>query len=130
MKTFIKKVLKKELILLFTCFLFAQYSFAQELNIKGKIISVEDGSSIPLASVLIKGTNLGTVTNLDGTFSITIPANATLVFSYVGYKTVEKLISNNEFITISLQSDLSNLDEVIVIGYQTVKRRDLTGANP
>lgn len=128
MKTFIKKVLKKELILLFTCFLFAQYSFAQELNIKGKIISVEDGSSIPLASVLIKGTNLGTVTNLDGTFSITIPANATLVFSYVGYKTVEKLISNNEFITISLQSDLSNLDEVIVIGYQTVKRRDLTGA--
>jgi len=128
MKTFIKKVLKKELILLFTCFLFAQYSFAQELNIKGKIISVEDGSPIPFASVLIKGTKLGAVTDLDGGFSITVPTNATLVFSYVGYKTVEKPISNNEFITISLQEDLSNLDEVIVIGYQTVKRRDLTGA--
>jgi TonB-linked SusC/RagA family outer membrane protein len=123
-----KKFIKKELLLLFVCSFFAQYSFGQELNIKGKIISVEDGNPIPFASVFVKGTKLGTVTNMDGSFAINVAANATLVFSYIGYKTVEKGISNNEFVTISLQGDLSNLDEVVVIGYQTVKRRDLTGA--
>lgn len=129
MKTSTKKMLRKEMILLFSCLFFMQHSIAQVSGtIRGQIISAFDNSPIPFASVMIKNANQGVVADMDGNFTINMATNQTLVISYVGYKTVEKVITNNEFITISLEGDLSNLDEVVVIGYQTVRRRDLTGA--
>lgn len=89
---------------------------------------VKDSSGEPVigATVLLKGTQTGTSTNIDGEFSIDAKAGATLVFSYIGCKTVERPASNN--MEVTLEEDNNILDEVVVIGYGSVKRKDVTTA--
>jgi TonB-linked SusC/RagA family outer membrane protein len=115
-------------ILFFACLFFMQHSIAQnKREVKGQIISVVDGNPIPLVSVLIKNSSVGTVTDSDGKFSITASADETLVFSYIGYKPVEKS-ANSIFLAITLEEDISVLNEVVVVGYGSQQKRDLTGA--
>ena len=92
--------------------------------------TVSDGSGpIPGVNIIVKGTKTTTVSNFDGTYSITgVPANATLSFSFIGYKTKEVAVANKNKIDITLEEDLNSLQEVVVIGYGTAKRGDLTGA--
>lgn len=128
MKTFIKKMLKKEVVLFFSCLLFMQQSNAQEKRaVKGQIISAVDNSPIPFASVLIKNTKQGAVADMDGNFTITVASNETLVISYIGYKSIEK-IANSTQMTIKLQEDIASLDEVVIVGYGSQQKKDLTGA--
>ena len=80
-------------------------------------------------SVLVKGTTIGTVTDFDGNYTLEVPSGKNILeISYIGYKTKEITIGNNSLINIKMEPDTQALDEVVVIGYGTVKKRDLTGA--
>ncbi|MGA9639462.1 TonB-dependent receptor [Flavobacterium sp.] len=101
---------------------------AQQITIKG-IVKDADGMPIPGANVLVKGTTIGTTTNFDGNYVIAVPNTATtLVFSYLGLKSAEVQIAGKTTINVSLQNDAATLDEVVVIGYGTVKKSDVTGS--
>lgn len=77
--------------------------------------------------MLVKGTTIGTVTSMDGDYSLSnVPANATLVFSYVGMLTQEHAVGNRTVINVMIEEDTQKLDEVVVIGYGTSKAKDLT----
>ncbi|UCS95839.1 TonB-dependent receptor [Echinicola marina] len=107
----------------------AKFSFAQS-NITGKVISGEDEQPIPGVTVLVKGTANGTVTDLDGNYSISVPDASTseLSFSFVGYITKSVAINNQSQINITLEPDVAQLDEVVVVGYGETKKKDLTGS--
>lgn len=82
-----------------------------------------------LVLAFAKGTTNGTVTDLDGNFTLTVPnKNAVLVISFIGYLTQEITVGNQTHFNVLLKEDAQNLDEVIVIGYGTAKKSDLTGA--
>ncbi|MDO7847111.1 TonB-dependent receptor [Hymenobacter sp. M29] len=100
---------------------------AQDRTVTGTVAG-SDGASIPGVTVLVKGTKLGTSSDADGKFSISVPSTAnTLVFSYVGYATQEVAIGDKSSVKVSLVTDAKGLDEVVVVGYGTQSRRDLTG---
>ena len=92
--------------------------------------TVTDGDGIPLpgASVVVKGTRNGAVADFDGNYTIEAPSDAVLVFSYVGYKTMEIPIGGQSTINASLPIDAGQLDEVVVVGYGTQKKKNLTGS--
>ncbi|MBB4804690.1 TonB-linked SusC/RagA family outer membrane protein [Flavobacterium nitrogenifigens] len=92
--------------------------------------TVSDASGpIPGVNIIVKGTKTSTVSNFDGTYTLTaIPANSTLVFSFIGYKPYEIAVNNKTKIDALLEENLNDLKEVVVIGYGTAKRADLTGA--
>ena len=91
-------------------------------------VTDESGESIIGVSVVVKGTNVGTITDFNGYFYINAPSNATLVFNYIGCKTVEKNINYQSSIDVKMQEDEKHLDELVVIGYGTQKKMHLTGA--
>ncbi len=101
--------------------------FGQNIQINGQITE-ESGEPIPGASVLVKGSTVGTAADLDGRYSLSASANSTLVFSFIGYESQEVNVGNRTVINISLQPTLSDLQEVVVVGYGTQKRSDLTGS--
>ena len=99
----------------------------------GKKISgvVKDDSGEPIvgASVMVKGTSLGTITNVDGEFALEVPANATLSVSYIGYVQQDVTVKNNNRLRITMTEDAAKkLDEVVVVGYGTQKKASVTGA--
>ncbi|MFV0505807.1 MAG: SusC/RagA family TonB-linked outer membrane protein, partial [Bacteroidales bacterium] len=88
-----------------------------------------NGQPIPGATIVIKGTTQGTLTDMDGKFTISnLPPNAVLFFSFVGMKTVEQAVGNQKSLKITLQNESLGLEEVVAIGYGTMKKSDLTGA--
>ncbi|KYP15169.1 TonB-dependent receptor [Flavihumibacter sp. CACIAM 22H1] len=98
-------------------------------KITGTVTSNKDGSALSGVSIMVKGSSVGTVSNDDGTYSITVPAGSqTLIFSAVGMSTVEKTIGNLTTLNISLDPSGSSYDEVVVIGYTTSRKQDLLGA--
>ena len=99
----------------------------EEKNVTGRVLD-ENGEPLPGATVLVVGTTLGTVTDLDGNFSITVPDGATLTFSYIGYNPKRIEVAEQSIINVSLQVDPTSLEEFIVIGYGSTKRSDLTGS--
>ena len=102
---------------------------AQQSNtVTGTVTSATNNSPIPGANVLVKGTNTGSVTDFDGNFSITASANDVLVFSYVGFQSTEIEVGNKTSINVALEEGLSALDEVVVVGYGTQRKSDLTGS--
>jgi TonB-linked SusC/RagA family outer membrane protein len=101
---------------------------SQQLEITGKVTD-EDGAGMPGVNVVIKGTTTGTATDVDGNYIITVPdAVSILQFSYVGYLTEEIAAGNQTAIDVSLVPDIARLEEVVVIGYGTIPKSDLTGA--
>ena len=101
---------------------------AQEIKISGKVIG-ENAESLPGVSVKLKGSAGGTQTKADGVYSLTVPSpQSILVFSYLGYSTQEIVVGGRNIINIDLKEDKTKLDEVIVVGYGTQRRRDVTGA--
>lgn len=97
-------------------------------TVNGTVISGDEGMPLPGVSVVVLGTNIGTVTDFDGNYAIEVSEDATLVFSYIGFKTLEVDVNGQTTIDVSLVDDLDSLDEVVVVGYGTVKKSDLTGS--
>ncbi|PRY87467.1 SusC/RagA family TonB-linked outer membrane protein [Mongoliibacter ruber] len=102
--------------------------YAQTQTVTGTVVSAEDDLPLPGVNVRIKGTTTGTVTDLDGLYSIQAEADQTLVFSYIGFDTQEAAIGNRNVVDVVLQLDSKTLGEVVVVGYGTQSRRDLTGS--
>jgi len=114
-------------VLLLSLFLCSFLSFAQK-TVTGKITDGETGTGLPGATILIKGSTKGTSANADGNYSIDVPAGATLVFSSIGYVSVEEAVANKTVINITLTPDSKALSEVVVTGYGTQRKKDITGA--
>lgn len=117
----------KKLLLLFL-FLASTAVYAQRATITGTV-SDEQGAPLTGATVQVKGTNMGTITDIDGKFSLEVPGpNSILVFSFVGYVQRELQVLNQTVVNITLRADVTGLEEVVVVGYSTQKRLNLTAA--
>ncbi len=120
--------MKKALFVL-PLLLFAVLALAQERSVSGIIISADDRQPVIGATVLVKGTSIGTATDLDGSFSLRVSGNdAVLVVSYTGFKTIEVAVGSRTDLNIVLESSVAFLDEVVVTGYGSQGRRVLTSA--
>tara|TARA_R110000764_G_scaffold110192_1_gene196558 strand:- start:9887 stop:11140 length:1254 start_codon:yes stop_codon:yes gene_type:complete len=119
----------KNNLLLISFLLFQWFTYAQEsITVQGTVL---DNANLPLpgASVIVKGTTTGTQTDFDGNFSLdNVPINAILVFSYIGFTTLEIPVNGQTTLNIELQEDAQALDEVVVVGYGEMKVKDLTSA--
>ncbi|WP_461147713.1 TonB-dependent receptor plug domain-containing protein, partial [Spirosoma pulveris] len=105
-----------------------QPSITADRTLSGRVTDEKD-EALPGVSVILKGTQRGTVTDADGRYKVEIPTGgATLVFSFVGYISQEVRIGNQTSVNISLKADSKVLDEIVVIGYGTAKKSDLTGS--
>ncbi|MBD0834195.1 TonB-dependent receptor [Aestuariibaculum suncheonense] len=110
--------------------LFTGVIYAQSVTVNGTVTDGgEFGGPLPGVTVIVKGTSNGTSTDFDGNYSLTVEnPNATLIFSYVGYEKQEVNLNNKKTINVTLQPSLESLDEVVVVGYGTAKKSDLTGS--
>ena len=109
-------------------FVYAENVIIQDSIISG-IVKTEDGTPLPGTNVLVKGTKIGAVTDFDGNFSIAVPDGAaTLVFSYIGLVTQEVSIAGQSSVNITMIIDTDTLEEVVIIGYGTIKKKDLASA--
>ena len=119
-----KKLLTSFVLLL----LLALRVSAQDRMISGKILSSEDGSALPGVSVSIKGTAKGTTSSADGSYKIGVSGSPTLIFTFVGYKKTEVSVGTRSEVNVSLNSEVANLEEVVVIGYGVQKKSKLTSS--
>ena len=104
-------------------------AFEQARTITGKVLSSEDNSGLPGVNVIIKGTSTGTVTDIEGNFGIDVPGEgAVLVFSSVGFVTEEVAVGNQSVINFTMTADVTALQEIVVVGYGTQQKVNLTGA--
>jgi TonB-dependent starch-binding outer membrane protein SusC len=120
------------LTLLFSLSLIWQ-TFAQEVDVSGNVKD-DTGGNLPGVNVLVKGTTGGTTTDSDGNFRISAKSSDVLVFSFIGYQSREVAIGTQSTINVTLETDITSLDEIVVVGYGVQKKSDLTGsvsvANP
>ena len=115
-------------ILLMLLFLASTAVFAQRMTITGTVTD-DKGAPLPGATVLVKGTNLGAITGADGKYSLEVPgSNTIMVFSFVGYIQREVQVLNQTVINVTLREDVTGLEEVVVVGYSTQKKLNLTAA--
>src|SRR5680860_208253 len=133
-----KVLMRNCMLILFTC-LACNVIYANEtdksgdsplqFSVKGQVVSGEEQLPLPGVTVLVKGTNNGVVTDFDGNYEIEVSdPDAILGFSYVGYKTQEISVKGQNVINVNLEEDQAYLDEVVVIGFGTQKKVNLTGA--
>lgn len=115
------------LIFGFLCLGNTSNAFAQDETVTGTVTDT-GGEPLPGASVLVKGSTNGTQTDFDGNYNLSVPSNSTLVFSYIGFKTLEVAVAGKSVVDVVLEEDASELEEVVVIGYGTQKKSDLTGS--
>ncbi|MDE6770108.1 MAG: TonB-dependent receptor plug domain-containing protein, partial [Muribaculaceae bacterium] len=118
--------MKKGILSALMLLLFAVTAFSQEITVRGTVLSRVDDEPLIGATVLCEVNKKGTATDIDGNFTLSVPEGSALKVSYVGYQTVE-LIAQPEM-TIYLDEDAGLLEELVVVGYQTVRKADLTGA--
>ena len=119
----------KALLLLVFFLLLMSVSYAQVRTITGTVSASDTKETLPGTSVLIKGTTTGTVSDINGRYTITVSQSpAVLLFSYVGYQSQEVPVGDKLEIDIELQVQKTSLDEVVVIGYGTVRKSDLSGS--
>lgn len=117
--------MKRKLILFFTLLFTGVGILMAQTQVRGIVVD-ESGEPVIGATILIKGTYQGTVTDIDGNFTLTAPVGGTLVVSYVGYITEEVAVSSQ--VRVVLTSDTEQLDEVVVVGYGTQRKRDVTSS--
>ncbi|MCK5400555.1 MAG: SusC/RagA family TonB-linked outer membrane protein, partial [Flavobacteriaceae bacterium] len=105
-----------------------QISFAQERTVSGTVTSVGDGIPIPGVNVIVKGTTRGAQTDFDGLYSLSVSTGEVLVFSFMGLKEVEIVVNSSDKIDVAMEEDLATLEEVVITGYSTFKRSEVTGS--
>lgn len=122
-------ILKKLKVLLFmAALIISTTGYAQVKTISGKVTDSGNGEALPGVSVVIKGTTKGTATNFDGEFKLDVEANQTLIFSFIGYTPQEVAVGSGNVVNVQLAQSIESLEEVVVIGYGTVKKEDATGS--
>ncbi len=99
----------------------------QDINVSGKVVD-DEGNPLPGVNIIIKGTSNGTITTVDGTYSLNAPENSTLVFSFVGFLQEEIPVNNQSQINVTLYPDIMALGEVVVVGYGTQRRSSVVGS--
>ena len=104
------------------------FSLAAVAQIKGTVIDGTNGEPFPGVSVVLKGSSTVTITADNGEFSIAAKPGDVLVFSFMGYKTLERMVNNAEIINVTLEEDTQLMDEIVVVGYGTQKKSDVTGS--
>lgn len=121
-----KKILQLiSLLLILQC----QSAYAQSITVTGNVISAEDYYPLIGVNVVVKnGDGVGTITDFDGNFTINVEKGSTLAFSYIGYTPIERKITSETPLEITLESNAIVLNEVVAVGYGTMKKSDLTGA--
>lgn len=125
----LKRMLARAGALGFLLMVFAMHVFAQSRTVTGKVTDSRDGTPVANASVTIKGTNLGTTTDAGGNFRLAVPDNnAVLVISSVGFSETEVVVGAQTDLSITMTSSQGTLNEVVVVGYGTQRKRDLSGA--
>lgn len=118
----------KRLIILFQLCIFSLLAVGQTIEVHGRVLDgAQKGEPMIGATVMVKGTNQGTVTDIDGLFVLQVPKNAVLVISSVGYKTQE-VRANKDQLTLTMEEDTQVLDEFVVVGYGSMRKVDLTGS--
>ncbi|QCW99541.1 TonB-dependent receptor [Aggregatimonas sangjinii] len=123
------KILKRLNSLMFSAFVLAgALAYGQEKTISGTVVSSDDGMVIPGVNIVEKGTANGASTDFDGNYSINVSEGAVLIFSYIGFRTQEITVSSSNTINVTLEQDVSALDEVVVTGYGGVQRNEFVGA--
>lgn len=119
----------KKNLLLICLMLFAARGFAQNITVKGEVVDAETKGPIPAVNVSVKGTNNRIGTNSNGIYTLTnVDPKATLVFSYIGYKTEERNLNGKTQLNVILSPDRGDLDEVVVVGFGTKKKINIAGA--
>lgn len=101
---------------------------AQDITITGVVKDNASGIGMPGVSVSVKGTSTGMITDVDGKYTLGVPSGATLVFSFIGYETIEVAITNNTVVDVSLKESTQSLDEVVILGYGKTTKKEVTGA--
>lgn len=103
--------------------------WTQQIDIQGTITASEDNMPLPGVSILVEGTSIGTITDFDGNYILkNVKSDAILTFSYIGYVRIKTPVQGRKFISISLKEDTQQLDEIVITGYTTERKADLTGA--
>lgn len=115
---------------LFTLLLLFSVHFgtlAQNVSVSGQVLDAT-GFSLPGVNIIVAGTSTGTITDIDGNYSIEAPGDAVLLFNYVGFKSQEIPVNGRPLINVVLEEDLLSLSEVVVVGYGTQRREAVTGS--
>ncbi|MFP4503523.1 MAG: SusC/RagA family TonB-linked outer membrane protein [Cyclobacteriaceae bacterium] len=121
--------LKKGWVMALALFCLSQFAYAQDRTIRGTVTDGETSEALPGVNVLVKGTTIGTITDVEGKYSLNVPEDAaTLLFSSVGYSAEEVQISGRSTVDLTLMPDIQALTEVVVVGYGTQEKRDVTAA--
>ncbi|WP_165940123.1 SusC/RagA family TonB-linked outer membrane protein [Dyadobacter psychrotolerans] len=129
LKILLKNLLSQRRLLILYVLVFSGLKvYAQQITVKGKITSASDKTEIPGVNVVVKNSTTGTSSDAQGDYELHVSSGAILVFSGIGYVTQETVVGGRTTIDISLVSDTKQLDELVVVGYGTQKKRDLTGA--
>ena len=115
-------------ILLMTLVLASGYASAQDRTVSGQVVSYEDGLGIPGVNVVVVGTTIGTTTDFDGNYKLEVPEGATLSYSFVGFISQEIVVGNQSVINVTMDSDIQALSEIVVTGYGTQTKREITSA--
>jgi TonB-linked SusC/RagA family outer membrane protein len=119
--------MRKLLLVSFLFLAVACSSYAQSQAVSGRVTSSDDGAGLPGVSVSIKGRTQGTLTDASGNYRLSTDGNVTLVYSFIGFTSVEEPVNNRSVINVELKTDVRNLSEVVVTGYGQQIKRDLTG---
>lgn len=115
------------LFLFFVSILVYTMGFAQQKTITGLVVDKTTKESLPGVSITLKDTSIGTITDFNGNFTLNAEKDQTLIFSFMGFSNLEVVIGDNDFINVQLIESTESLDEVVLIGYGSVQKKDLTG---
>lgn len=123
-----KRLFTQLSVLTFFCLVFINIANAQNITVKGVISDSGDKTTLPSVSVNVKGTTTAIQTDVKGNYAISVPANGTLVFTYIGYTTQEVPVNNRTTLNVELVSASQQLEQVVVVGYGTQRKIDVTGS--
>ena len=118
----------KKLVLTIMASMLAIFAVAQNVKVTGRVVSSSDNEPLIGVTVKVPGSSSGSITDLDGNYTINVDKNATIEFTMVGFKSQQQQVQGRTVINVALQDMASDLEEVVVIGYGAVKKGDLTSS--
>lgn len=121
--------LHRHLLMIGFIFLTCFFGYSQSVTVTGTVTDADTGDVLPGASIIVKGTSNGAITDFNGNFSINLESNKNvLIFSFLGYFSIEETVESRSEISIALTPNANELDEVVIIGYGTQIKKEITGA--